>query len=52
MCCKSIATFASFHDGRIEKQTFPNYENLIIEDVIKYDLELTESALKQIGLNP
>lgn len=27
-------------------------DNLIVEDLIKYDLELTPSALKQIGLNP
>lgn len=39
-----------YRDGRIERQLFPNNENLTIEDLIKFELELTESAIKQIGL--
>jgi len=39
-----------YRDGSIERQLFPNNENLRIEDLIKFELELTESALKQIGL--
>lgn len=29
---------------------FPNVKNYTIENLIKYDLELTESAIKQLGL--
>ena len=39
-----------YRDGRIERQLFPNNENLTIEDLIKFELELTESAIKQIEL--
>lgn len=52
---KSYPTFRIFNqfyyrDGSIESQLFPNNENLRIEDLIKFELELTESAKKQIGL--
>ena len=52
---KSYPTFRIFNqfyyrDGSIERQLFPNNENLRIEDLIKFELELTESAKKQIGL--
>lgn len=52
---KNKSTFRIFnkfkyHNGSIEIQLFPNNENLIIEDLIKFELELTESAIKQIGL--
>ena len=52
---KSYPTFRIFNqfyyrDGSIERQLFPNNENLRIEDLIKFELELTESAIKQIGL--
>ena len=52
---KSYSTFRIFNqfyyrDGSIERQLFPSNENLRIEDLIKFELELTESAIKQIGL--
>lgn len=52
---KSYPTFRIFnqfyyHDGSIERQLFPNNENLTIEDLIQFELELTESAIKQIGI--
>lgn len=40
----------NYSDGRIEKQYFPNNENLTIEDLVNFKLELTDSAIKQIGL--
>ena len=52
---KNKSTFRIFnkfkyHNGSIEIQLFPNNENLRIEDLIKFELELTESAKKQIEL--
>ena len=40
----------NYSDGSIEKQYFPNNENLIIEDLVGHDLQLTENAVKQIEL--
>ena len=40
----------NYWDGRIEKQYFPNNENLTIEDLVNFKLELTDSAIEQIGL--
>lgn len=40
----------NYRDGSIEKQYFPNNENSTIEDLIQYNLQLTENAVKQIGL--
>ena len=40
----------NYRDGSIEKQYFPNNENLTIENLIQYNLQLTKNAVKQIGL--
>lgn len=43
----------TFNDGRVESQFLPNFsKNPTVEYLVDYGLELTPSALYQIGLNP
>lgn len=45
-----IALFLEFHSGEKELSFSLNHDNKTIEDLIKYDLHLTENAIKQLGL--
>ena len=48
-----VYTELQYASGGIERKTFPNWyfsRPPLIEDVLGYDLELSASAIKQIGL--
>lgn len=45
-----IASKYEYHSGEIKLNFDLNHDNKTIEDLVKYNLELTETAKKEIGL--